>query len=150
MKSRAVATSIVLMLLAHCAFFLACAGAKSVTITIKEGDATRQPVDIVQLRDVTLTVTITRSITTTVEGVPKTITLQPAVYTPIFEREAPEIPHAYILELEHTGLDLYEDEGYPVCFCCHGQPKEHEPWLKDAEVCRECHEVSANPIIIRK
>lgn len=71
--------------------------------------------------------------------------LEPIVYTPIFERPAPEIPHAYILELEHIGLDLYEDEGFPVCFCCHALPFEHKQWYWDAKVCEDCHKVSENP-----
>ncbi len=94
---------------------------------------------------VTMTVTVSREITV-VQGVTKTVTVAPAVYTPIFERPAPEIPHPYILHLQHSGLDLYDD-GIPVCFLCHPMPPEHELWLYDAEICETCHRVAANPTI---
>jgi len=113
------------------------------TITI-----TNQPSVTSKLQPVTLTVTVTKTLTTTVQGVVQTITMQPEVFTPIFERPAPEIPHPYIIDNEHTGLDLYE-EGVPVCFECHLKPVEHEKWLWDAEVCEDCHKVSSNPIIKR-
>jgi hypothetical protein len=138
----------VFVVILTCLISVSCAVER--TVTVKEPITVyERPANTIQPTLVQMTVTVTRSITTTLQGATKTVTLKPTVYTPIFQREAPEIPHVYILELEHSGLDLYED-GIPICFTCHNIPMEHEFWLDNAEVCEECHRVSVNPILRTK
>ena len=100
-------------------------------------------------QNVQYTIVMTQGMTVTLQGGWKTVTIWPTAYTPIYERPAPEIPHPYILDLAHSGMDLYDD-GVPVCFVCHPMPWEHEKWIVDAEICQECHKLSPNPSITPK
>ena len=131
-----------------CLILLACAPAKTVYVDSTVYVTGAIP-STTQATRATMTVTLTQYATTTVQGVPMTITIRPLVYTPVFDRPAPEIPHTYILHLEHSGIDLYDD-GVPICFLCHLMPFEHELWQNDAEICETCHKESANPTITPK
>ena len=146
MKNPVIIVLILFSVLLACSITASCTTARTVTVN-KTYTITQQPVATVQPREVKLTVTVTRSITTTVQGIVTTVTLEPTVFTPIFAREALEIPHVYVIEMEHTGVDLYEDEGGLVCFVCHPMPVEHELWYEDAEICMDCHKISDNPIL---
>ena len=99
------------------------------------------------------TVTLTlKTEVTTLETVTVPVTFEKIIfknsgYTPIFDRKAPEIEHAYNLYLDHTGDGLYDDDGTAECFNCHLVPQEHGFWSLDAEACARCHKVTPTPTI---
>ena len=146
MKNPVLIVLILFFMLLVCSIIVSCTIKNTVTIdetfTILEN-----PVKSVEIQPVRLTVTVTKTITTTIEGIVTTVTLEPTVYTPIFDRPAPEIPHVYIIEMEHTGLDWYDDEGPSVCWICHNIPFEHELWIENTEICMDCHSVVDNPVL---
>jgi hypothetical protein len=146
MRNPVITVLTIFVLIVACAIVISCTVTKTVTVN-KTFTATQQPVTTVQPKAVTLTVTIRNTITTTMEGAVTTVTLEPVVYTPIFERAAPEIPHRYVIDMPHTGLSMYECEGDSVCFVCHPMPIEHNKWLYDSEICEDCHKVSDNPYL---
>ena len=90
--------------------------------------------------------TITCTVSVTIPRIVETTIIKTSGYAPIFNRPAPDIPHAYRLNLPHSGDELYDD-GNPVCFTCHCIPQEHEFWAFDAEVCARCHKVTPTPTI---
>jgi hypothetical protein len=140
--SKPVVTTLILLTSTIVVSLIAsCAVTRTVTVTNTGPGTTMVPTPI------TMTVTVQNTITTTIQGVVATVTLEPVVYTPIFERVAPEVPHRYIIDMPHTGLSLYECEGDSVCFVCHPLPVEHQQWLYDSEICEDCHRVSKNPLV---
>lgn len=141
MSKPVVTTLILLTSIIVVSLIASCAITRTVTIT-----NTGQGTTIVST-PITMTVTVQNTITTTIQGTVATVTLEPVVYTPIFERVAPEIPHRFIIDMPHTGLSLYECEGDSVCFVCHPMPVEHQQWLYDSEICEDCHKVSKNPYL---
>ena len=140
--SRPVVTTLILFTsIIVVSLIASCAVTRTVTITNTGQGTTIVPTPI------TMTVTVQNTITTTIQGTVTTVTLEPVIYTPIFERLAPEIPHRYIIDMPHTGLSLYECEGDSVCFVCHPMPVEHQQWFYDSGICEDCHTVSDNPIL---
>jgi hypothetical protein len=145
MRNPVVIVLIVLTALLVCSIAASCTIERTITVD-KTYTITQKPIDTIEIRPVKLTVTVTRTTTTTIEGIATTVTMEPTVFTPIFERPAPEVPHVYIIEMEHTGVDWYEDEGGSICWVCHNIPFEHELWIENTEVCEDCHIISDNPI----
>jgi len=146
MKNPVLVVLILLFVLLAFSITVSCTRVQTVTVD-KTFTILENPVKAVEIQPVRLTVTVTKTITTTLEGVATTITLEPVVYMPIFERPAPDIPHVYIINMEHTGIDWYDDEGPSVCWICHNIPFEHEIWLENTEVCMDCHTVVDNPVL---
>jgi len=80
------------------------------------------------------------------QEVTKTLTKTEGVTTVYFDREAPIIPHYYILEVDWLSKLA---PATPLCFECHPIPDQHEGWLQDVDLCLECHEISDNPVLYR-
>ena len=146
MRNSVIIILIIFVLILVSSIAASCIMTRTVTVN-QTYTTTQQPDTNVQPKAVTLTVTIQNTITTTIQGAVTTVTLEPVIYTPIFDRAAPEIPHRYIIDMPHTGLSLYECEGDSVCFVCHPMPPEHKKWLYDSEICEDCHKVSDNPYL---
>jgi len=145
MRNPVVIVLIVLTALLVCSIAVSCTAERTITVD-KTFTITQNPLVASEIQPVTLTVTVTKTMTTTIEGIATTRTLEPVVFTSIFDRPAPEVPHVYIIEMEHTGSDLYEDEGGSVCWACHRIPTQHGLWIENTEVCEDCHKVTENPV----
>ena len=98
-------------------------------------------------QEVTKTITLDNTVTTTVQGVVTTIVTS-TVITPVFNREPPEIPHTYLIDLTDRP---YISSDIPICFECHRIPPFHLGWLQDMDLCNAagCHVVSDDPILFR-
>ncbi len=68
--------------------------------------------------------------------------------TIVINNEPPEIPHAYIPDIE--GIEFIPLSGRdPICFSCHPIPDQHTDWWLDETTCEKCHVVSDNPILVK-
>lgn len=97
--------------------------------------------------DVTKTVTVDNTVTTTLQGA-KTTVITSTILTPVFNREAPEIPHTYLIDMTDRP---YISADVPICFECHPIPPLHLGWLQDVNLCiaSGCHVISDDPILFR-
>ncbi|UCG55298.1 MAG: hypothetical protein JSV32_03550 [Dehalococcoidia bacterium] len=146
MKNPVLIILILFFTLLVCSITVSCTIKNTVTVD-KTFTILENPIKAVEIQPVRLTVTVIKTITTTIEGIATTVTLEPTVFTPIFDRPVPDIPHVYIIEMEHTGADWYEDEGGSICWVCHNIPFEHELWIENTEICEDCHIVVDNPVL---
>lgn len=98
-------------------------------------------------QEVTKTVTLRDTVTTTVQGAVTTVDVT-TVVTPIFNREPPEIPHTYLIDMTDRP---YISSDIPICFECHKIPPFHLGWLQDVDLCLAagCHVISDDPILFR-
>jgi nitrate reductase cytochrome c-type subunit len=98
-------------------------------------------------QEVTKTVTLDNTVTTTLQGAQTTV-VTTTVVTPIFNREPPEIPHTYLIDMTNRP---YITADIPICFECHRIPPFHLDWLQDVDLCNAsgCHVISNDPILFR-
>lgn len=98
-------------------------------------------------QEVTKTITYDNTVTTTLQGI-VTTEVTTTIVTPVFNREPPEIPHTYLIDM----IDRpYITADVPICFECHRIPPFHLDWLQDLDLCNAsgCHVISDDPILFR-
>lgn len=149
---RFVVTSLTLLtLIAGGSILASCAqGEVTRTITIKETVTNTQgSFTTPEAREVKLTVTLKNTITTTIQGTVITVTATPIVLTPVFNREAPEIPHTFIIDIPNSQESgEYNEEGEAICWECHPVAPVHSLWIEDIAICDDCHDESDNLILL--